>query len=90
MGEFGTWFMTVTKLNPDGSIPLPSEALERLGLKPGDELWVEVHHNLVAMRPRPTSPSQAGIMDYFGAAKGVFPTPEAVDTFVRTERDRWR
>jgi bifunctional DNA-binding transcriptional regulator/antitoxin component of YhaV-PrlF toxin-antitoxin module len=81
--------MTVTKLKSDGSVALPLEALEKLGLKPGDELLVEVHDNLVAMRPRQASLSQANVIDYFGAAKGVFPTPEAVDTFVRTERDRW-
>lgn len=82
--------MTVTKLNPDGSVALPLEALERFGLKPGDELLVEVHDNIVAMRPRLASPSQAKVTDYFGTAKGVFPTPEAVDAFVRAERDSWQ
>lgn len=86
----GTSHVTVTKLNPDGSVALPLEALERLGLKPGDELLVEVHGNLVAMRPRPASLSESNVTDYFGAAKGVFSTPEAVDAFVRAERDRWQ
>ncbi len=36
-----------------------------------------------------SQPPKRSIMDFLGAAKGGFATPEKADAFIRSERDAW-
>lgn len=36
-----------------------------------------------------TAPQQSGLKQFIGAAPGSFDSPEAVDQFIRNERDTW-
>ncbi|MBW4540208.1 MAG: hypothetical protein KME43_13825 [Myxacorys chilensis ATA2-1-KO14] len=66
---------TVT-VQPGGLIELRSPELP-----PGETVEV-----IVLLEAKP---AHQKLGDFIGAAQGNFPTPEAVDQFVRQERDAW-
>ncbi len=45
--------MTVTTITSEGSVPLPDEVRDALGLKPGSEVTVEHRDGCAIIRPRP-------------------------------------
>jgi AbrB family looped-hinge helix DNA binding protein len=50
--------MTVTTITSEGSVPLPDEVRDALGLKPGSEVTVEHRDGYALIRPRPENASE--------------------------------
>ncbi|GAB5603083.1 hypothetical protein FJNA_16090 [Thermus sp. FJN-A] len=55
--------MSRTRLSSKGQVVLPKAVREALGLKPGDELWVEVEGDSLRLRPLRGRPSLAEVLD---------------------------
>jgi len=45
--------MKVVTVDREGRAIIPAEEIEKLGLKPGDELIIDVRENAIILRPLP-------------------------------------
>ncbi len=71
-------------LRPKNQLTLPEPIARQLGVRPGDDLIVEVSEDqpeVAQIRPLRRS--------YAGVAAGIYGTPEEVRAYVQGERDAW-
>jgi AbrB family looped-hinge helix DNA binding protein len=57
--------MTAVTVSPKFQIVIPQDVRERLKLKPGQKLFVWVHHGVIRLEPK------RPIRELFGIAKGL-------------------
>jgi len=72
------------KLSRKNQIVIPKEARGKLGLSPGDELFVEVKKDRMVMRPKPKSYTEYTLGLHKEVWKGV-----EVDRYLEEERESW-
>jgi AbrB family looped-hinge helix DNA binding protein len=81
-----------------GQITIPAAVREKIAAHKGDVFEVVVSDGNIVLKPqdaaarpqdhqKPTTGVDIG--RFIGSGKGLFETPEDVDTFIRSERDQW-
>ena len=78
--------MSKTTISSKNQITLPARLLREIGLKPGDQLAVELDGLRLILHPRPkdwVSYTAGSMPGYYGKTK------EDVDTYIREVRGSW-
>lgn len=90
--------MPLVKMKEKGQITIPAAVREQIAAHKGDVFEVVVMDGNIVLKPRDVvARDKSGeqkrrgpdISAFIGAGKGLFKTPEEVDAFIRSERDRW-
>lgn len=91
--------MPLVRMKEKGQVTIPAIVREQIAAHKGDVFEVAVVDGDIVLKPRQlvtrTKPSEKSdrkgvdITRWIGAGKGLFKTPEEVDAFIRSERDRW-
>lgn len=75
----------VTTVSTKYQMVIPKEAREKLNIKPGEKLFVNVGKNMLIIRPTKIK----GWKDLGGIARGMFDKDGGVDEYLRKERESW-
>jgi AbrB family looped-hinge helix DNA binding protein len=89
--------MPLVKMKEKGQITIPAAVREQIAAHKGDIFEVTVLDGNIVLTPQDvvarakSGPAKKGvdISRFIGSGKGLFDTPEDVDTFIRSERDQW-
>ncbi|HXF50158.1 MAG TPA: AbrB/MazE/SpoVT family DNA-binding domain-containing protein [Dehalococcoidia bacterium] len=79
---------TVT-LSGKHQVTLPAAMVRELGMRPGDKLSVRRRGQELVLTRLPRTPEE-WVARYRGALRGVYgETPEAIEDYIRKERESW-
>jgi bifunctional DNA-binding transcriptional regulator/antitoxin component of YhaV-PrlF toxin-antitoxin module len=79
----------ITRLSSKNQITLPVAMVRALGMKPGEEVDLSIIGDTIFLSRRPRTP-QEWVAKFAGSMKVPgWDTPEAIDAYVREERDSW-
>ncbi len=79
---------TVT-LSGKHQVTLPAAMVRELGMRPGDKLSVRRRGQDLVLTRLPRTPEE-WVARYRGALRGVYgETPEAIEDYIRKERESW-
>lgn len=90
--------MPLVRLDQNGDISIPADALERIGAREGDVFEIAVADGAIVLRPQhiarakvdaPVTPKGVDISRWIGAGRSGFKTADEADAFIRRERDSW-
>jgi len=78
--------MPKTTISSKNQITLPARLLREIGLKPGDQLAVEIDEGSLVLHPRP----QDWVSYSAGALKGLYgESKEEIDAYLQELRGEW-
>lgn len=75
----------VTTVSTKYQMVIPKEARQKLNIKPGEKLFVNVEKNMLIIRPTKIKKWE----DLGGIARGMFDKDGGVDEYLRKERASW-
>ncbi|AKX93085.1 AbrB/MazE/SpoVT family DNA-binding domain-containing protein [Neomoorella thermoacetica] len=76
----------IIKVSSKRQITIPAAIYKKLGIQPGQKLFLEVHGDKLIIWPKTKSYTEL----LAGSLKGVYgQTKEEIDVYVRKERETW-
>lgn len=91
--------MPLVKMKEKGQVTIPAAVREQIAAQTGDVFEVVVKDGAIVLMPREVISRSlprakegregVDISSWIGSGKGLFDTPEDVDAFIRSERDKW-
>lgn len=85
--------MPLAKIKDKGQVTIPAQLRAQIGARTGDYFDVNIVDGGVFLRLHATPDAAptpgVDIGPWIGAGRGLFATPQEVDAFLASERERW-